>query len=193
MGLKELYKVEHCSGTLDLDVRLFIKKWHYSKSYRSLQQKHVFKLLDNANNLVGVAVYGKPFSHHYSDDFVELRRLCLIDDTPKNSESFFIAKTLKWLDKNTGYSRVVSFADPNKGHEGTIYKASNFEYDGLEDSGNPRILVYGKKNIHIRQMYQKKAGVYSSDALRYQALVKSGEAKVVKQERKHRYVYYFRG
>jgi hypothetical protein len=128
--------------------------------------------------------------HHNKQDCVELRRLALIDDTPKNTESFFIGRTLKWLNKNTNYAYVISFADPNHGHEGTIYKASNFVYDGLENSGNPRVLQYGDKQIHLRQMYQKKDGQYDTKALELQAAVKRGEAQVLKQERKHRFIYY---
>ena len=192
MKLKDQFKVEYVSNQLDVETRNFLKKWHYSKSYRSLQQKHVFKLIQD-NILVGVAVYGKPMSIHHSSDIIELRRLCLIDNTPKNSESFFIAKTLKWMDKNTTYNQVISFADPNKGHIGTIYRASNFEYFGTEDSQNPRVLVYKNKDIHMRQLYQKKNGSYTKNAIMYQSLVESGKAKIEKREKKHKYVYYFRG
>ena len=30
-------------------------------------------------------------------DLIELRRLCCIDNTPKNTESYFIGFTLRWL------------------------------------------------------------------------------------------------
>jgi hypothetical protein len=188
---KDLYDVYYNEAVIDSECKELIARWHYSKSSRSQQQKHVFKLVSRATGaLVGVAIYGKPMSRHYKNDVIELRRLALIDDTPRNSESFFIARTLKWLDKNTDYQYVVSFADPNNGHAGTIYKASNFVYDGLENSGNPRAVLVGDKKIHLRQLYQKTHGTYSPDALRLQAQVKSGEAEIVKQEKKHRFKYY---
>ena len=40
---------------------------------------------------------------------MELRRLVCIDDTPKNTESYFIGKTLRWLKHNTDVEVVVSF------------------------------------------------------------------------------------
>lgn len=189
MTIKSLYSVYHNDNIIDEETKDFIARWHYSKSSRSQKQKHVFKLVDKHNRLVGVAIYGQPMSRHHTKETIELRRLCLIDDTPRNTESYFIGKTLRWLGKNTSYSQVISFADPNHGHAGTIYKASNFKYEGLENNGNPRIVQYGEKQIHLRQMYQKKGGNYSEDALRIQALVKSGEAEVLKQERKHKYIY----
>jgi hypothetical protein len=180
---KELYDVYYNGTEIDSESKALIEQWHYSHTARSQQQKHVFKLVSKqTNTLIGVAIYGKPMSRHYNTDVIELRRLALIDDTPRNSESFFIAKTLKWLDKNTNYVYVVSFADPNSGHEGTIYKASNFVYDGLENSSNPRALLVGDKKVHLRQLYQKTHGTYSPDALRLQALVKTGEAEIIKQE-----------
>jgi len=190
--IKGMFSVYHNENIIDEEIKDFIKSWHYSKSSRSQQQKHVFKLVDTSDRLVGVAIYGNPMSKSYNGSkTIELRRLCLIDDTPKNTESWFISRTLKWLNKNTDYTSVVSFADPNKGHQGTIYKASNFSYDGLEDNNNPRVVQYGTKTIHLRQFYQKKDGEYSDDALRLQALVKSGSASIIKQERKHRFIYSF--
>lgn len=191
--IKSLYSVYYNDNLIDLEVKEFVERWHYSKSARSQQQKHVFKLVDNNDRLVGVAIYGNPMSRHYnSSEVIELRRLCLVDDTPKNTESFFIAKTLKWLGKNTSYTQVVSFADPNHGHAGTIYKASNFMYDGVESNGNPRVVKLGDRTIHLRQLYQKRDGEYDEVAKELQAAVKDGRAEVVKQEKKYRYIYYFR-
>lgn len=189
---KDLYDVYYNGSEIDGESKALIERWHYSHTARSQQQKHVFKLVSKrTNELVGVAIYGNPMSRHYNkNDTIELRRLVLIDDTPRNSESYFISRTLKWLDKNTKYAMVVSFADPNHGHQGTIYKASNFQYDGRESNGNPRIVKLGDKDIHIRQLYQKKDGEYDEGARRLQALVKTGEATIEKQEQKHRYMYY---
>lgn len=187
------YKLYYNGTVIDDEIKDFIKLWHYSRTARSQQQKHVFKLVDESDKLIGVAIYGKPMSRHYdASETIELRRLCLIDDTPRNTESWFISRTLKWLGKNTKYTQVVSFADPNHGHAGTIYKASNFDYDGREDNGNPRVVQYGGKQIHLRQLYQKRGGQYDDKALELQAAVKEGRAEIVKQERKHRYLYYLR-
>jgi hypothetical protein len=192
--IKQLYEVYYMDNVIDDETKEFIQRWHYSKSARSQKQKHVFKLVEKeTNRLVGVAIYGQPMALKQGDDIIELRRLCLIDATPKNTESYFIGKTLRWLDKNTSYSRVVSFADPNHGHSGTIYRASNFEYEGLEENGNPRVVQYGEKQYHMRQYYAKgDDGKYKADALRLQEAVRTGRAEIIKQDRKHKYTYYFR-
>lgn len=190
MTIKNLYSVYHNYNIIDDETRNFVEFWHYSKSARSLQQQHVFKLVDKqTDQLIGVAIYGNPMCRHHKKDTIELRRLCLIDDTPRNTESWFISRTLKWLQANTKYSEVVSFADPNHGHAGTIYKASNFQYNGRESNGNPRVVQYGTKQYHMRQYYQKKDGHYSEDAVRLQEAVANGDAEIVKQERKHKYTY----
>ena len=44
-------------------------------------------------------------------DVIELRRLCCIDDTLKNTESYFIGYTLRWLRDNTEIKKVISYAD----------------------------------------------------------------------------------
>lgn len=188
--IKELYNLYYNENIIDDEIKNFIKTWHYSKSARSQKQKHVFKLVDKSNRLIGVAIYGQPMSRHQDKDTIELRRLCLIDDTPRNTESWFIARTLKWLRANTTHTKVVSFADPNHGHLGTIYRASNFQYDGLEKNGNPRVVEYDGKQYHMRQYYAKETnGDYQTHALRLQAAVRTGDAEIIKQERKHKYTY----
>lgn len=192
MSIKDKYYIEHVNKVIDKESQTLILNNHYSKSYKSLMQKHVFKLCDKSGTLVGIAVYGKPISRHYSSEVIELRKLCLIDNTPKNTESYFISKTIKWLEKNTDYVYIVTFADPNYGHNGTIYKASNWDFDGYEDSPNPRVVKHGKKCYHIRQMYQKSKGVYTPSSLKIQQLISSGKAKIIPQQLKLRYKYYFR-
>ena len=39
---------------------------------------------------------------------------------------------LFWLEQNTKLKTVVSYADAEHGHSGTIYKASNFQYHGFK-------------------------------------------------------------
>ena len=61
----------------------------------------------------------------------EIKRLALSDDLPKNSESRVIAIALRLLKKYREVKGVITYADSAVGHEGTIYKASNFYYLGL--------------------------------------------------------------
>jgi len=89
------------------------------------------------DELLGVVTYGTPASRHLqmsacpSDPgkVIELNRLWLDDVLPKNSESWFVSRTLRMLPPLI----VVSYADPVHGHLGYIYRAMNFHYAGWTD------------------------------------------------------------
>ena len=49
------------------------------------------------------------------------------DDLPKNALSYFVSQCLKLLPSP---SCVVSYSDPNEGHHGYIYQATNWIYTG---------------------------------------------------------------
>ena len=142
----------------------FIRKYHYSKSTNGIQQKECFGLYTEGNFglpvMIGAMMYAIPsmpntakrYNPINPDRCVELRRLCCIDDTPKNTESYFIGNTLRWLKRNTNYEVVISFADQHYEHDGTIYKASNFEYLGETAAG--RVLMVDGKEYHSRSLSQ---------------------------------------
>jgi hypothetical protein len=187
------YTVEHIS--FSDTVRAFLGKWHYS-NYVNIQAKEVFGLFREGTflpEMVGVCVYTRPAGpaaaqKYYAQDpdkCLELRRLCLIDDTPKNAESFFVSRTLKWLKKNTDWKFVVSYADPEQGHQGTIYKASNFKYEGVTSPGTS-LLVDGEP-FHIRTltMMDRPYGVEINR--RYKE--KDPGIQIVKTKPKHIYTY----
>lgn len=187
------YFVEHIS--FSETVRNFLHRWHYA-DYHNVQHKEVFGLFREGlflPELVGVCVYTRPAGaaaaqKYYPEDpdkCLELRRLCLIDDTPKNAESFFVSRTLKWLRKNTDWKFVVSYADEAQGHKGTIYRAANFKYEGITAPGSS-LLVDGKP-FHIRTltMLDRPYGVEINQ--RY----KAGDpgVQIIKTEPKHIYTY----
>jgi len=179
-------------------VRDFIEKWHYSGNVNGLRISNVFALMAD-NNLIGAMIYGSLGMANtwkkYADkeeDIVELRRLCCIDNTPRNTESYFIGKTLRWLKKNTDYKTVVSYADSYHGHCGTIYKASNFEYHGMTAKG--RLIQYNGRTFHdksIRTYYENKHGVKALKpfAQELKTALETGAAYYVDTPGKHIYVY----
>jgi hypothetical protein len=147
--------------TFNHTVRKFLKRWHYS-DYVNIQAKHTFCLFREGNfgipEMVGVCIYTRPagptagqsYYPEAPDKVLELRRLCLIDATPKNAESFFVSRTIKWLKGNTDWEFILSYADMEQGHSGVIYRASNFEYIGVTGAGKT-LEVDGKK-FHIRTL-----------------------------------------
>ena len=122
----------------------------------------------------------------HPDKWLELRRLVCIDDTPKNTESYFIGKTLRWLKKYTDKEVIVSFADQHYGHTGVIYKATNFEYYGETAKGS--ILMVDGKEMHSRSLNQLDRPYGRELNRRY----KAGDENIFwkKTEPKHIYVYY---
>jgi hypothetical protein len=184
------FKVFYCHPA---EIEDFIKQNHYSKSVNGCDMAYSFCLLNDLK-LIGAAFFGrmamanqwKRFSDK-PEDVIELRRLCCIDDTPKNTESFFIGKMLRWLKQNTHHKIVVSYADEEYGHQGTIYKASNFEYLGKQKGA--KVIVYNGKKYHDKTIRTKHNGVVKPYAQKIVQALESGDAYYKETAGKHTYVY----
>lgn len=122
-----------------------------------------------------------------ADEVIELRRLCCIDETPKNTESYFIGWTLRWLKKNTEYKVVVSYADAEHGHSGTIYRASNFTFEGKRSGA--RVIVFNGKRYHDKAIRTKYKGELKPFAKRLVAALENGQATYADTAGKFCYVY----
>lgn len=120
-------------------------------------------------------------------DIIELRRLCCIDATPKNTESYFIGRTLRWLKQNTSIHRVISYADPEYGHRGIIYRASNFSFIGRTKSG--KVIIFNEKKYHDKTIRTKYNGALKPFAQRVKDALISKEASYQKTQGKYIYVY----
>lgn len=190
MGKVKSYKVELCQRN---EIKEFIEEWHYSKNINGLISDYCFKLLDG-ETLIGAMIYGRIAMagvwKKYADnekDLIELRRLCCIDDTPKNTESYFIGNTIRWLKKNTGVKRIISYADTTYNHEGTIYKASNFKHHGMTAKG--RVIWYQGKRYHDKTIRTKYKGQLKPFAKKIKEALESGDAKYAETKGKHIYIY----
>ena len=135
--------------------------------------------------LKGVITYGNPPSPSLqkgvcgpeeTKNVIELNRLWIDDNMPKNSESFLIASTLKMIEKEI----VVSFADSEQGHLGVIYQATNWIYTGLSDK-HTEWKIEGS---------EKHSRAYSHQYTLGQLKEMFGDKLQIKQRsRKYRYVY----
>lgn len=137
--------------------------------------------MKNNEELIGGCIFGKMAMANQwkkygktENDVIELRRLCCIDDTPKNTESYFIGQCLSWLAYNTSIKTVVSYADPYYGHEGTIYKATNFENIGTTSKG--RVIIYGGKRYHDKTIRTKYKGKLKPFAIEVRQALDNGYA-----------------
>lgn len=186
-----MYRVFPCER---VEIRDFIEEYHYSENINGCISDYCFKMVDASGNIVGAMFYGRMAMANqwkkYGDSnesVTELRRLVLIDDTPKNSESYFIGWTLRWLKKNTNIKTVVSYADPEYGHVGTIYKASNFKLIGK--SSNGRVIIWNGKKYHDKAIRTKHNGKLKPFAEELKGKLDSGEAYYKKTVGKNIYVY----
>lgn len=173
-------------------VKDFIEQHHYSHSINGLMSRYCFGLYDRDDTLIGAMIYGSfgmaSVWKKYAtcpEDVIELRRLVLIDDTYRNAESFFIGATIRWLRKNTDIKTIISYADPNYGHTGVIYKATNFVHVGM--TGKGKVILWNGKKYHDKAVRTRYKGVLKPFARRLQDALDSGEAYYVEQQSKYIY------
>jgi hypothetical protein len=182
--------VEVCSRR---DVQAFIEINHYSRSINGCISDYCFRLM-HKGEIIGAAFFGRMAMAGQwkkygavETDVIELRRLCCVDATPKNTESFFIGAMLRWLKKNTLHKAVVSYADAEHGHIGTIYKASNFKYLGC--AAGAKVILYNQKTYHDKTIRTKYNGKLKPFAQKIKDALESGEAVYKTTAGKHIYVY----
>jgi len=140
------------------------------------------------DDIIGVAQFGpcvgREQQQFYSVD-TELRRLCLLNAAPRNSESRFISLCIKWIKKHTDIEHILSLADPMQGHAGTIYKAANFKYRGTQSTGCPPMFFIDGKHIHNRTC-NERFGTSSRYALKERFRER---LEIVTSIPKHVYIY----
>ncbi len=166
----------------------FIIGIHYAKRWPSIS--YAYGLFDDSE-LIGVVTYGTPPSaplrrgiagDDMKGDVLELNRLCLKYNR-KNEASRLIGASLKLLPKG---KIIISYADIAHGHNGCVYRASNFTYHGLS-AKRTDWKVKGKENLHGQTIADEFRGVKNrSQAMRD----KYGDDFYLKpRSRKHRYIY----
>lgn len=134
MSLSGTYEVRKAPTK---EAKEFVKTHHYSGGIHNGPMTYG---LYSGETLVGVCAFATPSSENvcasvfgpdHKRAVTELHRLVLLDEVPKNAESFFISRALRLLKQDRPYyAAVLSFADTTEGHLGTIYQATNALYCG---------------------------------------------------------------
>lgn len=163
----------------------FVRDHHYSGKCPPAQY---YFGIDSGGTLAGVATFRRPslpkIQTAYGAD-IELSRLVLLDEVPKNSESRFIGWCLRWLKQKSSCRKVISFADPRQGHRGTIYRASNFVYLGAEKGhGTRRVMVDGEE-IHAKTAFDR----WGCSGANLKKLLPGCRVEIIVNPPKHVYVY----
>jgi hypothetical protein len=118
----------------------FVRRWHYAKVF----PPHCLVNLGGRNaagELVAVAMWGwgvrprhtiqRLFPSLGTADYLELNRLCLRDDQPRNSETHFISRCADWIRECRPEVKLLfSWADGLRGKPGYVYQAASWLYGG---------------------------------------------------------------
>ena len=143
------------------------------------------------DRLLGVLTFGvgPTNAHRLVDgaapsDCVTLTRLWLSDQLPKNSESRVLGIALRSLQKATSFKFVLTYADPNAEHVGTIYQATNWIYIG-ESQSAPLLDLGDGVGRHSRTVAHR-FGTHSLKHFRKHGMT----VKKIPQAAKHRYTYF---
>lgn len=125
-----------------LTARMLVEKYHYAKSgSNTAVYTHGLFRKDESfleAHCLGVAWWIPPTKSSAIATYPEgdwqkvlsLHRTVVVPGVPKNACSFLLSKSVKMIDK-AAWECLVTYADTWQNHEGTIYKASNWEYMGM--------------------------------------------------------------
>jgi hypothetical protein len=173
----------------------FIRKYHYSRSIRGLHISFCFGLFTpngkfGIPTLIGSMMFGIPAMAGVAESYmpeepksvIELNRLCCIDGTPTNTESYFIGKAIRWIKQHTDYKLILSYADTKQGHDGVIYKATNFIHLGMTNLS--RALIADGEVYHAR-MLTKKSPKFENIRQR----IKKGDKNIWTEELPAKHIY----
>lgn len=109
-----MYKFEIKEITKE-EALLMIQKYHYSNTLPKLNKYFVGFFLEK--ELVGVITLGwgtrpkhtiqRIFPSLDTKDYLEIGRMCMTEEMPRNSESQMISQLVKWLKKNHSQLKVL--------------------------------------------------------------------------------------
>ena len=135
-------------------IRYACETYHYSGSVPSVQYGYNF--YNAAGEWCGVVCFGGGANNHigcpyglYPGEILELVRVAL--NGKQQTTSRCVAMALRELHRqNPLVQLVISYADADQDHVGTIYQATNWMYEGLKNPGGSGPFVIHGKKVHPR-------------------------------------------
>ena len=120
------------------EMKTFVNEHHYSKVFPRLTKICYGGFHGDLAAAISFGWGSRPkhtiqklFPSLDTRDYLEIGKMCLRDEEPYNSESSFISKTTRLLNKKFPALKLVfTWADGMWGKPGYIYQASNFLYGG---------------------------------------------------------------
>ena len=167
------------------EAKVFVEKWHYAHGAGEVITK-CFGLFykGDPGTLHGVSIWNPPppgaaksVSNNYHD-VLALSRFCLISGRPENAGSYLISNSIKKLDKYR-WPILLTYADTALNHNGGLYRASNWDYDGMTGK-NPIYWDPDKQRMVSRKKGPKTYGKKAMLEMGYEFKGKFA---------KHRFIY----
>jgi hypothetical protein len=165
------------------------KNFHYSKSVPV--NPFAFSVFNDKNEWCGCILYSAGANPNIGKQFdlangqiIELIRMAL--NGKQESTSKALALSLKILPKKMPTVKmIVSYADLDQNHKGTIYQATNWYYLGLQKpTGRAAFIINGKKT-HPKTLHSKKIKQTISEVKR----LLDPNATEFFTNGKHKYIY----
>jgi hypothetical protein len=156
------------------------ENFHYAKKMVTAKTTRI-GVWENGK-FIGVIIYGRGANNNAlkkyglsADQGCELMRVALTSHTTPVTRIMAISRKML-LKLSPGLKLCISYADPAQGHEGTIYKADNWIYEGLTDKVDYYIDSKGE------ELHWRKARFAQKRGEKLEMFYKPG---------KHKYIYWF--
>ena len=108
------------------------KQWHSRMPKLTNWQRCEAFAAECGNVVYAIAIWGRPVAREFNGrGYIELRRMAIADDAPKNTATRMIGWMIRELKKRGEYTKAISYQDTGS-HKGTIYKASGWQAVGLK-------------------------------------------------------------
>ena len=154
-----------------------------------------------SETLIGCIVYGQPVGRSAAasltdllniDQVLELTRLFVFDGYGKNIESYVIANSIKLIKRDfPNIKAIISYADGEKNHNGKIYQATNFIYQGCGSVAlMPNHSISLAKNPYDWMHSRTVSATYGSHNVEHLKKVIGKTFYRKKESNKHRYVLF---
>lgn len=123
----------HCSLALKL-----CKSWHYTKGGSNTATFAHGLFVRGDDECYGVAWWIPPTKSAAIANFdcdwrrvLSLSRLAINPVVPTNGASFLIGRSIRKIKQTGRWDGLLTYAEQKQNHEGTVYKATNWKFDGM--------------------------------------------------------------
>jgi hypothetical protein len=168
------------SGQMRSDAEETIRRYHYTHAIPS-GKSHYVKFHDAivvwsipANGNIAMFLFGEPLN------VWELSRLWAPDNHANNLLTQSISYAVRVLKKIEKPDALVSYADPNAGHLGGVYKAASWIHHGTSDV--TRMYVRGNEKVSRRSFHSGSKGLIKSqvEAMGWTEIYDKGKERFVR-------------